>query len=222
MHVRITSFSSYACSGVDLFGPLVNASTVRSTASGRFSTGHCLRPTRPMISGAKQTSNWQQRLRKAAGAQLPPDDTCSAARRWRASGGERRTSKSTADRRSTPETPAHDQREHPEYRSHQPFDLRLQVSGGSSTLLRVCGPDSSDARSPRVVPGASCLCGLDRKVSSGSASALSASPRVRTGLVPEVSGGDALSLRQLEFAGPRAGMTGSRGTRAGRGRLSEE
>lgn len=40
-----------------------------------------------MISGAKQTPNWQQRLRKAAGAQLPPDDTCSAARRWRASGG---------------------------------------------------------------------------------------------------------------------------------------
>lgn len=67
MHVRTTSFSSYACSGVDLFGPLVNASTVRSTASGRFSTGHCLRPhstndqrgeADPELATASEESSW--------------------------------------------------------------------------------------------------------------------------------------------------------------------
>lgn len=42
-----------------------------------------------------------------------------------------RTSKPTADERSTPQTSARDQHEYPERRSHQPFDLRLQVGEGS-------------------------------------------------------------------------------------------
>ncbi len=42
---------------------------------------------------------------------------------------------SYGSRRSTPQTVAHDQREHPESRSHQHFDLQLQVGGGSLDVL---------------------------------------------------------------------------------------
>src|SRR6478735_1556840 len=47
----------------------------------------------------------------------------------------------TAGKRSTPQTTAHDQHEYPEDRSHQPFDLRLQVGGGSVLGIAVQGVD---------------------------------------------------------------------------------